>query len=382
MSVRHGASKDSSSSLGTVLGLLAALSLLGLTATALLQGGGGAGRALVILLAAAAAGLAAGAGYLRVGGGQTSVAEAVAGLRRIAGKDLKVEMDETLGGELGELHRSINEVAHGMRSALETIAQQAAALTTAALDLNKVSQRLSANAEETAAQASVVSSTSSQVARSVSLVATSTDQMNTSIRDISSNTSKSAQVAADAVRIAESTNHIVGKLGESSTEIGKVIRVISGIAEQTNLLALNASIEAARAGEAGKGFAVVANEVKELAKETARATEEISRRIEALQSDSLGAVQAIGDIRAIINRVNEIQSAMAIAVHQQSTTTGEIGRNVAEGARGTSEITQSLTTVAEAARGTSAGASDAQRAAGEVSRMAAQLRTVVSEFTL
>jgi methyl-accepting chemotaxis protein len=381
MSVRHGASKDSSS-LGTVLGLLAALSLLGLTATALLQGGAGAGRALVILLATAAAGLAAGAGYLRVGGGQTSVAEAVAGLRRIAGKDLKVEMDETLGGELGELHRSINEVAHGMRSALETIAQQAAALTTAALDLNKVSQRLSANAEETAAQASVVSSTSSQVARSVSLVATSTDQMNTSIRDISSNTSKSAQVAADAVRIAESTNHIVGKLGESSTEIGKVIRVISGIAEQTNLLALNASIEAARAGEAGKGFAVVANEVKELAKETARATEEISRRIEALQSDSLGAVQAIGDIRAIINRVNEIQSAMAIAVHQQSTTTGEIGRNVAEGARGTSEITQSLTTVAEAARGTSAGASDAQRAAGEVSRMAAQLRTVVSEFTL
>jgi methyl-accepting chemotaxis protein len=381
MSVRHGASKETTALL-TVLGLLAGVSLLGLTAAAMLLGGPGWSRALVVLLGLAAAGLAAGAGRLQAGGERANVGDAVAGLRRIAAKDLKVEMDETAGGELGELHRSINEVAHGMRSALETIAQQAATLTTAALELNKVSQRLSANAEETAAQASVVSSTSSQVARSVSLVATSTDQMNTSIRDISSNTSKSAQVAADAVRIAESTNHIVGKLGESSTEIGKVIRVISGIAEQTNLLALNASIEAARAGEAGKGFAVVANEVKELAKETARATEEISRRIEALQSDSLGAVQAIGDIRAIINRVNEIQSAMAIAVHQQSTTTGEIGRNVAEGARGTSEITQSLTTVAEAARGTSAGASDAQRAAGEVSRMAAQLRTVVSEFTL
>jgi methyl-accepting chemotaxis protein len=381
MSVRHGASKESSP-LVAVLGLLAAVSLLGLTAAATLQAGPGWNRALVVLLGLAATGLAAGAAHLRAGGGRTSVADAVAGLRRIAAKDLKVEMDEMVGGELGELHRSINGVAHGMRSALETIGQQAATLTTAAVELNRVSQRLSANAEETAAQASVVSSTSSQVARSVSLVATSTDQMNTSIRDISSNTSKSAQVAADAVRIAESTNHIVGKLGESSTEIGKVIRVISGIAEQTNLLALNASIEAARAGEAGKGFAVVANEVKELAKETARATEEISRRIEALQSDSLGAVQAIGDIRAIINRVNEIQSAMAIAVHQQSTTTGEIGRNVAEGARGTSEITQSLTTVAEAARGTSAGASDAQRAAGEVSRMAAQLRTVVSEFTL
>ncbi len=257
------------------------------------------------------------------------------------------------------------------------LARSAVLLDRSSSVLAGTSGQMGANAEETAAQAGVVSAAGEQVSVNVSTVATAVEQMNASVREIAANASESTRVAADAVRIAESTNATVGKLGESSAEIGKVIEVITSIAEQTNLLALNATIEAARAGEAGKGFAVVAGEVKELAKGTARATEEISGRIAAIQGDTAGAVAAIGEISAIIGQIAEIQSTIAAAVEQQTATTDEIARSVNEAARGSAEIAENIASVAHAARSTSAGASATQDAAAQLAAIAAQLQGLV-----
>src|SRR3989338_4384995 len=194
--------------------------------------------------------------------------------------------------------------------------------------------------------------------------------MSTSIKEIAKNVSVAAKVATSAVRVAEETNKKVTKLGESGAEIGNIIKVISSIAEQTNLLALNATIEAARAGEAGKGFAVVANEVKDLAKETAKATEDIKKKIEMIQTDTKGAVEAIGNIGEIINKISDIQSAIAAAVEEQTKTTNEISMNLAEAAKGSSEIAQNVTHVAKDTQSTSAAAADTQNAAAELSNMA------------
>jgi methyl-accepting chemotaxis protein len=183
------------------------------------------------------------------------------------------------------------------------------------------------------------------------------------------------------VTVAASTNATVAKLGESSAEIGNVIKVITSIAQQTKLLALNATIEAARAGEAGKGFAVVANEVKELAKETAKATEDISQKIEAIQTDTRGAVTAIGQIGDIISQINDLQNTIASAVEEQTATTNEMSRNVAEGATGTNDITQNITGVAQAARDTSAGAARALGAAKGLAGMASELHKLVSRIS-
>jgi len=187
-------------------------------------------------------------------------------------------------------------------------------------------------------------------------------------------------VAGEALKAAVETNATVTKLGESSGEIGQVIKVITSIAQQTNLLALNATIEAARAGEAGKGFAVVANEVKELAKQTAKATENISQRIAAIQTDTKGAVAAIGMITRIIGRVNDISVTIAAAVEEQSATTSEMSRNVAEAAKGSGEVARNITGVAQAAQGTSSGAKDSQKAARALAQMSVDLRGLVAQF--
>jgi methyl-accepting chemotaxis protein len=205
--------------------------------------------------------------------------------------------------------------------------------------------------------------------------------MQASIREISKNANDSARVARNAVSVASTTNDTMKKLGESSREIGNVIKVITSIAQQTNLLALNATIEAARAGEAGKGFAVVANEVKELAKQTAKATEEISQKIEAIQGVTKGAVTAIEEISTIINQINDISNSIASAVEEQTATTNEIGRSVNEAAQGINDIAKNIGGVATAARNTTQGANDTKTASLQLSEMAARLQAAVAKFT-
>ncbi len=295
--------------------------------------------------------------------------------------DLTRTVSVTGSDAIGQMGDGLGAFFSDLRTSVGAIAQNAQSLANSADELTSVSQQMSANAEETSVQANVVSAAAEQVSKNVQTVATGTEEMSASIKEIAQNAAEAAKVATSAVKVAADTNATVAKLGESSAEIGKVIKVITSIAQQTNLLALNATIEAARAGEAGKGFAVVANEVKELAKETAKATEDISRKIEAIQGDTKGAVEAIQEISSIINRINDIQTTIASAVEEQTATTNEIGRNVAEAAMGSSEIAQNITGVAQAAQSTTSGASDSQRAAGELSRMAAELQALVGRFT-
>jgi methyl-accepting chemotaxis protein len=276
---------------------------------------------------------------------------------------------------------SVNQTLEAVAEPLKVTAQNATMLASSSEELSAVNQQMAVNAEETATQANVVSAASEEVSRNVASVASASEEMRASIREISKNANESARVARNAVSVAHSANETVKKLGESSREIGNVIKVITSIAQQTNLLALNATIEAARAGEAGKGFAVVANEVKELAKQTARATEDIGHKIDAIQGDTKGAVRAIEEIGTIINQINDISNSIASAVEEQTVTTNEIGRSVTDAAKGVGDIARNIGAVAVAAKNTTQGANDMQKASQELSQMAARLQKVVGRFT-
>ena len=261
---------------------------------------------------------------------------------------------------------------------LKEVSDNAQTLSSASEELTANSQQMVANAEETCAQAGVVAAAAQQVSTNVQTVAAGTEQMSASIREIAKNAQEAAKVASVGVRAADSATETVSKLGLSSAEIGKVIKTITSIARQTNLLALNATIEAARAGEAGKGFAVVANEVKELAKETAKATEDISQKIETIQADTKHAVAAISEINGVINKINDYQNTIASAVEEQTATTNEISRNVSQAAKGSTEIASNISGVAQAARDTTLGAVDTEKASVELAKMAATLQRTVS----
>jgi len=304
-------------------------------------------------------------------------AEAIA-----AGDLTRDDVRVTSEDELGELTRAINKMQASLRDVIESISENAQNVANASEEFSAVSQQISANSEETSAQANAVTMATEQVNRGLQTVASSTEEMSASIREIAKNSTEAAKVADGAMKTAQETNAIVSKLGESSAEIGQVIKVITSIAQKTDLLALNATVEAARAGEVGAGFAVVANEVKELAKQTASATEDISRKIEAIQSDAKAAVVAITSISGVIGQVNDISGTIATAVEEQSATTSEMSRNVAEAAKGAGEVAQNIQGVAQAAQSTSHGATDSQKAAKSLAEMSTHLRELVGRFKL
>jgi methyl-accepting chemotaxis protein len=308
------------------------------------------------------------------------LARSVESLDALARKDLTQTLEVTTSDETAAMAESFNSAATKLKAAFEQIAKNSQKLGSASQELMAVATQMGSNAEETSAQSGAVSAAGEQVSRNVETVATAVEEMSASIQEIAKNASDAAAVAAQAVETAAVANSNVTKLGESSAEIGNVVKLIASIAEQTNLLALNATIEAARAGEAGKGFAVVANEVKELATETGKATEEISSKIQAIQGETETAVASIGEISDIITRINEIQGTIASAVEEQAATTSEIGRNVQEAARGTTEIADNVNGVAQAAHITAEGVGSTQQAAQELSRMADELKTLVGEF--
>ncbi|WP_436698144.1 methyl-accepting chemotaxis protein [Nocardioides sp. BYT-33-1] len=293
-------------------------------------------------------------------------------------RDLDIEGDDAVG----RVAEALRTLMGTLRSSMGNISGAAETLGTAADQLTSLAEGMGEGASTTSDRAASASSASVEVSASIQTVATAAEEMTASIREIAKNATEAATVATDAVTVASEAQGTVASLGESSAEIGQVIKVITSIAQQTNLLALNATIEAARAGDAGKGFAVVANEVKELAKETAKATEEIGQKIEAIQSDTQGAVSAISRIADVIARINDIQSTIASAVEEQTATTNEIARSVTEAAAGANGIAEDVTQVATAAADTREGAENTLASATALTGVAAELRDMVGRFRL
>jgi methyl-accepting chemotaxis protein len=301
--------------------------------------------------------------------------------RAIADGDLtRAEMKIEGTDELADLTVAVNQMQMSLNKVIQSIRDTAEQVAASSEELSATGQQITANSEETTAQAKVVSEAGHQVNTNLQTLASGAEEMNSTIGEIAKNATEAARVSGEAVEAANSANQTVLKLGDSSVEIEKVIEVITSIAQQTNLLALNATIEAARAGEAGKGFAVVANEVKELAKQTAKATEEIKQKIAVIRENTGGAVEAIGGIKGVIDKVSHISTVIATAVEEQSATTSEMARNVTEAARGAATISDNIKGVAEAAQSTSTNVGESQTASEHLSKMANQLRDLVGQF--
>ncbi|MFQ5461875.1 MAG: methyl-accepting chemotaxis protein [Phycisphaerae bacterium] len=326
----------------------------------------------------------------------------------VADGDLTHTCTVTSSDEIGQLSFALNTMCANLKNMVKEISGNAGNVSNSAGQLTATAAQLAGGANQTSDQSALVSAAAEEMSINMSNMANSSDQMTinvktvaaaveemtASIAEVAKNADEAAGVANDANRLAEVSNECISQLGTAADEIGKVIETIQDIAEQTNLLALNATIEAARAGDAGKGFAVVATEVKELAKQTAGATEDIRRRIEGIQSSTSEAVQSIGEIGNVIRKVNDVSRAIASAVEEQSITTKEIAQNVAqtatdaetvsrgvtETATASQEITQNITKVDKAAKQGVQGATLTQEAGRELSNLAEQLRQTVGKF--
>jgi methyl-accepting chemotaxis protein len=301
-------------------------------------------------------------------------------LKAMAEGDLTVTTDVTSGDEMGQMARALDEAQGNMRTVVAQAAASAKALSTAADDMTATAGSIADAALGSSQQARTVSGTAESVSSNVGAVAAGAAEMAESIREIAQSTARAAEVAGHAVDVARSTSSHIDKLGTSSAEIANVVHAITSIAEQTNLLALNATIEAARAGESGKGFAVVASEVKDLAQETARATEDITRRVAAIQQDTAGAVEAISQITSVIEQINDFQATIAAAVEEQTATTAEMNRGITAVADGAGDIAAGVAGLASASEVTTAGAAQSKQAITELSSMARELQGLVARF--
>jgi methyl-accepting chemotaxis protein len=339
-------------------------------------------RTRAVTVATAVAALVAGGGLAWfVSGGIIRRLHAVRGaLRRLADGDLTVRVPEDSGDETGQMARALNEAATRVAALVRDISATTASLAAASDELDRVSVAVAEASERASHQAEEVTTAAAGVSANVVTVAAGSHEMETSIREISRNATQAAQVAATAVEAAGRTDATVGSLADSSAEIGNVVRLITAIADQTNLLALNATIEAARAGEAGRGFSVVAGEVKELAQQTSQATDEISRRIAAIQSDSRGAADAIREIGQIVGSINDYQMTIASAVEEQTATTNESGRNITAAATGSEQIAAHISGVAESTGAVASGIAQARERIEGLASLAQALSSQVARF--